>query len=102
VELVCACVTVGLYVSAESGACALQLQLACNIYLEHYMTVPAAAATATAAGHELCREGDEADCLWLLQEGELLCIRGSKQVRCVSAITSRLSAAKVAHKAVKG
>jgi hypothetical protein len=33
------------------------------------------------AGHELCREGDEADCLWLLQEGELLCIRGNRQVR---------------------
>eukprot|EP00878_Enallax_costatus_P020054 GHUV01021184.1.p1 GENE.GHUV01021184.1~~GHUV01021184.1.p1 ORF type:complete len:549 (+),score=143.41 GHUV01021184.1:1031-2677(+) len=28
-----------------------------------------------APGHELCREGDEADCLWLLQEGEMVRMR---------------------------
>lgn len=22
------------------------------------------------AGHDICKEGDDADCLWLLQEGE--------------------------------
>ena len=22
------------------------------------------------AGHDICREGDDAECLWLLQEGE--------------------------------
>lgn len=32
-----------------------------------------------AAGHELCREGDDADCMWLLQEGELIRMQAHMQ-----------------------
>ena len=37
------------------------------------------------AGHDICKEGDDADCLWLLQEGEqqgCSCQRWLKQSLC--------------------
>ncbi|KAK9816960.1 hypothetical protein WJX72_007507 [[Myrmecia] bisecta] len=38
-----------------------------------------------AAGHDLCREGDDADELWILQEGELLAIRHTRDVEMLCA-----------------
>eukprot|EP00884_Botryococcus_braunii_P020699 jgi/Botrbrau1/7312/Bobra.247_3s0007.1 len=37
------------------------------------------------AGHDLARQGDDATCLWLLQEGSLLSLRNGKEVELVRA-----------------
>jgi CRP-like cAMP-binding protein len=35
------------------------------------------------AGHDLCRQGDAANCLWLLQEGQLLALRHGRELELV-------------------
>lgn len=37
------------------------------------------------SGHELCREGDHGDCLWLLQDGEMLATRHMREVEFIRA-----------------
>eukprot|EP00891_Asterochloris_glomerata_P008763 jgi/Astpho2/8763/Aster-05321 len=37
------------------------------------------------AGHDICKEGDDADCLWLLQEGEVLALRHNRDVELIIA-----------------
>ncbi|DBA70723.1 TPA: hypothetical protein ACH3X2_012094 [Trebouxia sp. C0005] len=36
-------------------------------------------------GHDLCQEGDDADCMWILQEGEVLALRHTKEAELLPA-----------------
>lgn len=41
--------------------------------------------TVSLPGHELCYEGDDADCLWVLQEGDMVALRHAQRISLLPA-----------------